>query len=680
MNRILLSAVLVASLAATSSAIQFHEMKGDHEFSGYLLAKPLDGPSGKGTPSSTRNRALTLMEGHITRRLNQIDVYRLKLPAGMSESQYATQLLASGAFDFVEPDYIVYPNFVPNDALFSTQWQHVNMESALAWDYTFGSTSVISAFTDTGVNLTHPDLAPRLTSGYNAVDRLAQSAGGAVNDIHGHGTFVAGCIGAIGNNTIGVAGVCPTVTLMPIRVSNSSGGGASYSDLSDGAMWAGDHGARVVSASYSGVSGAIIQTTGAYLKSIGVLYCYAAGNDAANLAFDHPDVIVCGATDNNDVAAGFTALGQAIDVMAPGVNVVSTTNSLGYGSSSGTSFSTPITNGLCSLILSLKPTLTPSEVETYLEHGGQDMGQVGNDGTYGWGRLNCKRSLQLVPEGVVRYDATTHHYYERVGSNLNQNYAAEHARWRTYYSLAGGLTSISNSSEQNFLVSNFGASIAGLYIGGFQPAGSAEPGGGWEWIDGPPMTYTNWGAGEPNNSGGTENAIMISDAAGHWNDIAETYTGGTGFLVEYPSSMTNVGLNVDLLDFSADASIPVTVRAFWSGTEYETWNVTGGSSTNATWLRGPLTIKIKASHWLQRNVDFTLTSAGISGIFVGLINGDVDNDNEVGPGDFGALSTSYGAVTGDGNWNVEADLDGDGEVGPSDFGILSSNYGLSGDN
>ena len=62
-----------------------------------------------------------------------------------------------------------------------------------------------------------------------------------------------------------------------------------------------------------------------------------------------------------------------------------------------------------------------------------------------------------------------------------------------------------------------------------------------------------------------------------------------------------------------------------------------------------------------------------------LINGDIDGDNEVGPGDFGILSSAFGSVDGDPNWDPEADLDGDGEVGPSDFGILSANFGLSGD-
>ena len=94
---------------------------------------------------------------------------------------------------------------------------------------------------------------------------------------------------------------------------------------------------------------------------------------------------------------------------------------------------------------------------------------------------------------------------------------------------------------------------------------------------------------------------------------------------------------------------------------------------------GMYEITMEGSHWLRESTEGLSFSDDIMGLQFALINGDVDDDNEIGPGDFGALSSAFGSVDGDGNWNLNADLDEDGEVGPSDFGILSANFGLAGD-
>lgn len=96
--------------------------------------------------------------------------------------------------------------------------------------------------------------------------------------------------------------------------------------------------------------------------------------------------------------------------------------------------------------------------------------------------------------------------------------------------------------------------------------------------------------------------------------------------------------------------------------------------------RGSVTLRVKVGHWLSAIIPGVTIGDAMQGLpWTYLFNGDVDEDNEVGPGDFGALSSAFGSVDGDTNWNAMADLDGDGEVGPSDFGILSANFGVSGD-
>jgi Subtilase family/PA14 domain/Bacterial Ig domain len=241
----------------------------------------------------------------------------------------------------------------------------------------------------------HPDLAAHRVPGYNAPQNLAETAGGSITDINGHGTHVAGCAGAIGNNALGVSGVSMNARLMAIRVTNSSNGSASSSEILEGARWAADNGAKVVSSSYSGVTSSSIQTTGAYIRGKGALYLYAAGNDNANLSgFDYADVIVVGASDSGDNKAGFSAYGRGVDVFAPGVSILSTVVGGGYQSWSGTSMATPVANGVLAMIWSANPSLTTYQAENLLFYASDDLGTAGNDDYYGFGRVNVGRAVQ----------------------------------------------------------------------------------------------------------------------------------------------------------------------------------------------------------------------------------------------------------------------------------------------
>ncbi len=269
------------------------------------------------------------------------------------------------------------------------------MQSAKAWDLTTGSASVICAVTDTGIDLTHPDLAAHRVPGFNAVTDLAEVDGGDVSEINGHGTHVSGCAAAIGNNAVGVAGIGWNLRIMMCRVALDSGGGAYLDDILQAARWAIDHGAKAASSSYSGVDYPAIGTTGTYIKSHGGLYCYAAGNDARDLSgFDYPDTIVVGASWSGEDRAGFSAFGHAVDVFAPGQDILSSCWGGGWCYASGTSMATPVCNGVIGMIWSANPALTPQQVEDILEHSCDDFGAVGNDDVYGWGRVNTFKAVK----------------------------------------------------------------------------------------------------------------------------------------------------------------------------------------------------------------------------------------------------------------------------------------------
>ncbi len=324
----------------------------------------------------------------------------VQVPEGVAEREYASLLLSTGQFEYVVPDWVVYPLTIPNDTFYGSQWHHQTIQSEAAWSWITDTSSVIAAYTDTGVDLNHPDLAASLVSGYNTVENLPQSQGGTIQDINGHGTCVAGTIGAIGNNGLGVAGVCWNVKLMPIRVSNSPSGGSTIADLEEGARWAADNGAKTVSASYTGVETPSLDVTGAYVRAQGALYFYAADNYNQNhSSFDWANVIVVAGTDQADNKAWFSSYGTAIDCAAPGVDIWCTYLGGGYGPASGTSFSTPMTNGVAATIYAINPYLSPAEVEERLYRGCDDLGAPGEDPIYGRGRINLEGAVIQAATG-----------------------------------------------------------------------------------------------------------------------------------------------------------------------------------------------------------------------------------------------------------------------------------------
>jgi len=388
--------------------INYQEKRGELEFSGRMIVRPIQAEfyQSQGLDrediNRRRNAAADRLVEWLIRYEPIVDEHIVDIPEGFDENSFAEMLMATGDYQYAEPDWICYPiDTIPNDPQYGSQWHHPKMQCPKAWDLFTGTSSHIAAFVDSGVDKDHPDLQAHLIPGYNAVDRKTELQGGKVDDINGHGTNVAGCIGAIGNNAIGVAGMNWTISLLPIRATNSSSGNASMSDLTHGALWAIQNGARTVSVSYTGVDSSSVGSTGTKIKNIGGLLIWAAGNAGYQISgSDWQDVIVVGATNSSDQRTSFSNYGQIIDVMAPGSSVTTTKNGGGYSSVSGTSFSAPLTNGACALIWGYAPTITPAEVEQSLFDGCDSMGVPSENGH---GRINPFKSLLLaLPPLVIK--------------------------------------------------------------------------------------------------------------------------------------------------------------------------------------------------------------------------------------------------------------------------------------
>lgn len=385
---------------------------GELEFTGMLIVRPAPG-----LPADRDARARERLAGLVLRFHPEVDEYVVSVPGaaadslpggapGASENRFAAELLATGDYQYAHPNWRCFPVAIPNDPLFSSQWHHANMHSAEAWDLVKGSDSVVCAFVDTGINTAQSDLFHRV-SGYNSASHISEADGGTsvVEDLNGHGTHVAGCGAAKGNNSYGVVGAGWDMRPMMIRTSDSSSGGAYIEDIMEGARWAIEHGARVASASYSGVEYDTVGSTGTYIKGLGGLFCYAAGNSASDLSwFDYADTIVVGATDPGDARAWFSSYGKAVDVFAPGQDILST----GWGGEfwvlSGTSMATPMANGVIGMIWSANPSLSAQQVEDILEQSCDDMGSPGEDIVYGWGRVNTFKAVKMALESSCRPD------------------------------------------------------------------------------------------------------------------------------------------------------------------------------------------------------------------------------------------------------------------------------------
>ncbi len=342
--------------------------------------------------------------------------------SAQSDAQVMAQLQSNPNVLAVEPNYIVRLNdpvvnepaadvprlpAAPNDALFSKQWHHATIGSVPAWAKQKGSKSVLVAIVDTGVDCGHPDLAANMDTSKTFT---AYGDDGCA-DKQGHGTHVAGTVGAVTDNQIGVAGVAPDVRLMSAKVLSDSGSG-SYASVAAGIVASADAGAQIISMSLGGPSNsAVITEAVKHAMSKGALLVAASGNDGNNRV-SYPagieGVFAVGATDISNKIARFSQYGPHLAISAPGVNIMATfpRNASGmpgkdYGAISGTSMATPIVSAVAALVMSQNPGIGADQVKSILQSTAKDAGAAGRDDYFGAGIVNAEAALNASPAGVA---------------------------------------------------------------------------------------------------------------------------------------------------------------------------------------------------------------------------------------------------------------------------------------
>ncbi len=320
------------------------------------------------------------------------DTDKVSVPEGKTAEELAEELQEEYPeyIEYTELDNQAVATMIPNDPLYSNQWQLPKVSAPAAWDIQQGRDNLVVAVLDTGGG-NHNDLSAKYVAGYDFVDNDSRP-----EDIHGHGTFVSGIIAAITNNNRGVASAAPNVKIMPVKVLSDSGWGY-YSWIASGIRWATDNGADVINMSLGGSSSStVLQQAIDYAHARGVVVVAAAGNSATTRP-SYPGAcaytIGVGATDSSDRRASFSNYGDWVDVVGPGVSVFSTRVGSNYGYGSGTSFSSPMAAALAALIQSENPSFNPDQVEHQMEQTADDLGAPGKDIYFAWGRINFRRAL-----------------------------------------------------------------------------------------------------------------------------------------------------------------------------------------------------------------------------------------------------------------------------------------------
>lgn len=356
--------------------------------------------------------------------------------------------------EYVEPNYKRYLAAVPDDPYYYAQWyleqtNDSDIDVETAWDTTTGSSAVVVAVIDTGMDLNHPDLVDNIWINPNEVadNGVDDDQNGYIDDVHGwdfvandndpsaqpssgsfvtdyvlHGTHVAGTVGAGGNNTIGVAGVNWDVSIMPLKIFTDDGEGDTDA-VAEAVAYAVANGADVINMSYGGsFSSQTEEQSMQDAADAGVILVGAAGNSSLDLnsipfyPACYDGVIGVGATDDSDLITDFSNYGSdCVDVAAPGEFLWSTyyyddTGTYselqddygGYGYMSGTSMATPVVSGIAALVLAVDPGLSAVEVSDLIIGSADDIG----DDTLGAGRVNAASSVQAAlsvaaPESVA---------------------------------------------------------------------------------------------------------------------------------------------------------------------------------------------------------------------------------------------------------------------------------------
>ncbi|QWV94814.1 S8 family serine peptidase [Geomonas oryzisoli] len=367
--------------------------------------------------------------GELVKEFPRLRLHHVKLKKGVSVEEALKEYQAEPEVEYAEPNYLYSIQQQPDDPRFPEQWalQNLRQEGGTlgadtnainAWAFSTGSSDVVVAVLDTGIDYNHEDLSANvwMEGSYNAVDPSSTPF-----DDNGHGTHAAGIIGARGSNGIGVAGLNWNVKLAACKFLDASGSGDTAGAIQclEHVKGLKDAGANVVATNNSwsgfGFSQALYDAINAQQD---ILFIAAAGNDGTDndvtpsypASYDLPNVIAVAATNRNDEEPSFSNHGRhTVHLAAPGVDILSTLPAQnvwslagGYGKISGTSMAAPHVAGIVALVKAQRPTWQWHQLRNLILAGGDNVeGLAGNTVTgkrvNALGSMSCSQKPMLIP-------------------------------------------------------------------------------------------------------------------------------------------------------------------------------------------------------------------------------------------------------------------------------------------
>jgi len=446
---------------------------------------------------------LTEREKHLVRRLRRAPngakvpdlgrIYKIELEPEQSAPRAVAEYNRNPDVEYAELNYVVSimvtepndPNYYPEQWALNNDGQshpvpgggtaagtaYCDIDAPEAWDISTGSSDVIVAVLDTGVDYNHSDVNDNMwvnEAEYNGEPNVDDDENGYVDDIYGydfctyryeprdsdpnddngHGTHCAGIIAADGNNGLNVTGVCWDANIMAIKFLNSYGSGLT-SDAEDAIYYAVNNGADIISNSWGSVMfSRSLQETCDYAYSQGVFLVAAVGNNDDIWGIYpacYESMMAVAATDHNDNKASFSCYGDWIDVAAPGKDILSLRASNANTSPfrpgwvyfaypyndpnakmcilSGTSMACPHVAGLAALCLAEEPNLTAGDLWVLIKNGADDIedpNDPNDDYYYGSGRINAYETLNYI-SSIPQPNKATAPYPANSATNVSMN-------------------------------------------------------------------------------------------------------------------------------------------------------------------------------------------------------------------------------------------------------------------
>ena len=360
------------------------------------------------------------------------NVYKLTFFKGVDVREIVEEYKKDPNVEYVQLNYAAYTmTTMPNDPDYSLQWALPKIEADEAWDIKKGSSEVVIAVIDTGLDYSHIDLADNM---WENTDEIPDNGGdddrnGYIDDVrgwdfsdgdndpmddNGHGTYCSGIISAVTDNGIGIAGVSWYSKIMGIKGLDADGVGYTV-NLAKCIKYAADNGADVI---YNGwgikdclPSQPLIEDAIRYAHNVGCVVVFPAGNYNDDVIYRSPanmaEVITVAATDQNDKKASFSDYGSLVDVSAPGVDILSLWRNDDYSQGSGTSASASYVAGVAALILSKNPSWSNDEVERCLCSATDNIDFLNPDydGLLGIGRINAYKAVTMTPQPKIIFQS-----------------------------------------------------------------------------------------------------------------------------------------------------------------------------------------------------------------------------------------------------------------------------------